>query len=91
MKLLPVSFMSACLAYDTYKQHGFIKTAKILFSLVCIDIIRWLFNHCKWFKKHLLNKAKKQYLGLDLMLELCLTDGFIDWEDLYKRYPEIKK
>ena len=64
---------------------------KIYSSTIFINIIRWLFNHCKWFKKWLLNKAKKQGCGLDILFELCFTDGFIDWEDFHKRHPEIKQ
>lgn len=84
------SWLLGC-TYAAYKNKGFIYAIKTFFNTSFIEIVRWLFNHCKRFKRYLLNKAAKRMPGLDLLLELCLTDKFVDWEDLYKRHPEIKR
>lgn len=80
--------MFLCTVYISYKTKGFLNSVKTLYSLIKIKICKYMYNHCGWFHRYVMNKAKKQGPIMEIFIEMLLSDN-CDYEKILEKIDKI--
>lgn len=74
--------------YISYKTKGIIEAIKTFCGLTKIEIYKYMYNHCKWFRNYINNKAKKRGPLAEVLVEMALSYD-CDFEKIFKKLKEI--
>lgn len=76
LKKMP-PYIVACTKMQ-YKANGLLAAIKTFFDISLIEIFRWFYRHCGWFRRLAQKRAKKQGEMNLILLELLMAKEPID-------------
>lgn len=76
------------IVYISYKTKGIVEAIKTFYGFTKIEVYKYMYNHYKWFRNYINNKAKKRGPLAEALVEMTLSYNY-DFEKILEKLNEI--